>query len=95
MAIACLFGPLGTAVTSGSRVEVEQAIAISRTQFETYMNLALIRCPLRSISDPSVQPVSNANGGHQLPRVSPVKPNGHRESEFDPDENLDLDNEVL
>lgn len=43
VAISCVFTPLGLASQGGTIEEVERLIEISRTQFETYMSLAVCR----------------------------------------------------
>ena len=43
-AVGCLFAPLGAALRGATRQEIEELIAISRTQLELYMNMALTRC---------------------------------------------------
>ena len=47
ISLACLFAPIGAAVAGASQSEVKTKCEMSRTIFETYMNLAMSRAELR------------------------------------------------
>lgn len=93
-AISCLLSPLGKAFGGCSRTEVEEAIAISRTQFEIFMALAQNRCQgsfgnSGCFSKPTAI-LSQENVNQQL-----TPTNGHLVQDNNSDENLDLENERL
>lgn len=83
IAISCLFAPLGAAITGASSQEVEGIVAASRTQFEVFCALALNRCQENSYSDVR----STLSSPKTSVAVNTV--------EFDPDENIDFDNEEI
>lgn len=88
-AISCLLGPLGKAIGGCSQVEVEEAIAVSRTQFEIFMTLAQARC---KSNFPNSVRFFEKSVNNQL---SPTVTNGHLVQDNDLTENLDLENERL
>ena len=94
-AISCLLGPLGKAISGCSQVEVTEAIALSRTQFEIFMALAQNRC--QGNFDNSVC-FSEFNASLCIENVNQLtenRTNGHPVQDDDLDENLDLENERL
>ena len=94
-AISCLLGPLGKAISGCSQVEVTEAIALSRTQFEIFMALAQNRC--QANFDNSVC-FSESNASLCIENVNQLtenRTNGHPVQDDDLDENLDLENERL
>lgn len=94
-AISCLLSPLGKAISGCSQVEVAEAIALSRTQFEIFMALAQNRCQgslgnsVRFSESNASLCIENTN------QLTPVSTNGHSVPDDDLDENLDLENERL
>ncbi len=106
-AIACLYAPLGAAITERSMKEVKKQIEISKNQFETFMQMALNLCVLEEggICDEvpqqrNNQPFNNGNGnGHRhntnIEEISMVPSPFPSDNLTDPDEYLDLDNEQL
>ena len=94
-AITCLLAPLGKAISGCSQVEVTEAIALSRTQFEIFMALAQNRC--QANFDNSVC-FSESNASLCIENVNQLtenRTNGHPVQDDDLDENLDLENERL
>ena len=94
-AITCLLAPLGKAISGCSQVEVTEAIALSRTQFEIFMALAQNRC--QGNLDNSVC-FSESNASLCIENVNQLtenRTNGHPVQDDDLDENLDLENERL
>lgn len=52
IALSCMFSPIAAAAEGASLSEIKQRCEVSRTQFETYMNLAMSRAEvLNSHSD--------------------------------------------
>ena len=108
-AIACLYAPLGAALTERSTKQVQKQIEISRNQFETFMQMALNLCALEEegmdserTQQPNYQPFNNGNGngnghGHKtnIEEISMVQTPFPSENLTSPDEYLDLDNEEL
>jgi hypothetical protein len=79
IAIACVFAPLGAAIDGASRDRVEQLIAASRTQIETYFALALNRCAFDKSESQTTAQISLSTEANGL--------------EIDFAENIDIDNE--
>ncbi len=110
-AIACLYAPLGAALTERSISEVQKQIEISRNQFETFMQMALNLCALEEegmdserTQQPNYQPFNNGNSngngnghGHNtnIEEISMVQTPFPSENLTSPEEYLDLDNEEL
>lgn len=59
-ALACLFGPVGTALRGGSAKDVESAISQSQMIFDSYMTNA--RLIVGSSEVNTASPASNVNG---------------------------------
>ncbi|GFE72212.1 hypothetical protein [Chroococcus sp. FPU101] len=96
IAIACLFAPLGAALSGASRKDIEQLIAISRTQSETYFALALNRCQDFSSRETVVGTPVNPNDApiNRDWKEDVFLPLGGRSTDdFDFEENLNFDDE--
>lgn len=94
-AISCLLAPLGKAIGGCSQSEIEEAIALSRTQFEIFMVLAQNRC--QQSFDNSVR-FSKSNASlckENVNQLTENTTNGYLVQDDDLDENLDLENERL
>jgi len=87
-AVSCLLGPLGKAISGCSQAEVEEAIAVSRTQFETFMALARSRCR-KNFDNFS----KNSHLGNI--KLTAAMTHGHCPDPNSLAENLDLENERL
>lgn len=94
-AISCLLGPLGRAISGCSQAEIEEAIALSRTQFEIFMALAQNRCRGNFVNSVCF-PQSNASLCiENTNQLTLVRKNSHSVEDNDSNENLDLENERL
>jgi len=93
IAIGCLFAPLGAAVRGASRKEVEALAAVSKTQLETYLHLALLRCD----EDGAAKSQGEEDGALKV-QFTPTVPNPPvaavpvaSVAAFEPEDNIDLD----
>ncbi len=84
IAIGCLFAALGAAECGASRKKIENLSAIARTQLEVYLSLALTRC--NESCDYFVCEAINLTKTSVAVNVA---------EEFEPDENIDFDNEEI
>lgn len=94
-AISCLLGPLGRAISGCSQAEIEEAIALSRTQFEIFMALAQNRCRGNFVNSVCFPPSNASLCIENTNRLTPVRKNSHSVEDNDLNENLDLENERL
>lgn len=94
-AISCLLSPLGKALGGCSRIEVEEAISISRTQFEIFMALAQNRCQASLGNTVCFSESTASLSLENVNQLTSVMTNGHLVQDNDSDENLDLENERL
>lgn len=94
-AISCLLGPLGKAISGRSQAEIDEAISISRTQFEIFMALAQNRCKGNFGNSGCFSESNTSLCIENVNQLTPVMTNGHSVQDNDFDENLDLENERL
>jgi hypothetical protein len=88
-AVGCLFAPLGAAIRGASKEEIEALSAISRTQLELHINLALARCQ-ENLDFSSKTQVDSPS-----PEATPEVTTLVSDDELEDEEYLDFDEEEL
>ncbi len=70
IALSCLFSPLGAAASGESPSQVQLRCELSRTQFETYMTLAINRAKALNLLSEESQQIEVSS---ELETISPIE----------------------